>query len=441
MKKLLWIVPFLFMATRAFALGDLPPDPPPPPEECAFEQVNQDGFMSPNTNYYAWALAEFQDPATNTTYLYASTHNWEGGEIWRTPVPIASVDSWEQVLDVSPAGGNTGFRNLAVFNEMIFAGSRNDSGGCQLWRSDIHGENFEMAVGGGFGNPNMESVRGLQVFENYLYIGLQESLLGAGTGQLWRTADGYNFERVTLPDAMGGAASGNSSMHTMAVHGGLLYIATKNINGGFQIWSWDGDTYFPAPDDDVAAFSPIVGPGGPIMPGFGDSSESIPLDIHVHNNDLKDYLFVGTSKPGGFSVFRINLNDYNDWEQLASGGLGDRFAYYAWRFASFGNVWDGNDTKYLWFGTYNYLPTFWPSSSRAGALYRSADNGENWELMIGDGGYCGIGYGFDDRQNWGIRSFAVIGEIMYIGTAACLMGGCSSYQGAEIWTLEDWTLP
>ncbi len=422
--------------------------------ECDFTQINTSGFEPGTDNYYAWAMTEFQDPDTLVTYLYTTTHNLDGGQVWR--MNVATPGIWEKVLDAndySRADENSGFRNIAVFKGRIYIGSRNQSGSCELWRSDENGLNFKMMVGPmgdfadddfspvlgpGFGDPIHESVRGLQVFGDYLYIGLQGTLGGAGLGELWRTVDGDAYEQMVLPDAMGGAGSNNNSMHTMAVHDdlGLLYVAVRNLESGFQLWSWDGVTY----NGGVAAFTPIVGSGGEILSGFGDSAETTVLDIHIHN----DYLFLGTARPAGFSVFRINLYNYADSVRVASGGLGDRWAYYAWRFESFGDVGDG--TKYLWLGTYNYLPGFFPYSRKGAALYRSADNGDNWDLMVGgsrwrDPGYCGIGYGFDDRQNWGIRSFKVIDSTMYIGVAACLGGGCPTYEGCEVWALEDWTLP
>ena len=95
---------------------------------------------------------------------------------------------------------------------------------------------------------------------------------GAGLGELWRTVDGDAYEQMVLPDAMGGAGSNNNSMHTMAVHDdlGLLYVAVRNLESGFQLWSWDGVTY----NGGVAAFTPIVGSGGEIVSGFGDSAET-----------------------------------------------------------------------------------------------------------------------------------------------------------------------
>ena len=365
--------------------------------------------------------------------MYVSTHNTSGGQIWRMDVANPGPGNWEQVLDAS--GFNDGFRNLAVFNGKVYAGSRNQGGDSELWRSDENGENFVKV----HEFTDMESVRGLQVFEGNLYVGLQESISffpPSLQGEIWRVEENEDgtiktIAKLNLPPDLGDPGSGNQSMHTMTVHDGFgrLYVATRN-NGGFQLWSWDGDTY----NGDVAAFECIVGPGGPIASGFGLSMETVPLDNHIHNGN---YLFVGmltgtVISPPGFSIFRINLNNYTDSARVASGGLGDSDNVYAWRIWSFGNVGDG--TKFLWAGTFN------SGSGKGAEIHVSDDNGENWNRVIGAlPNECSIGYGFNDLQNYGIRSFTVIGRTLYIGTAACLGGSCAGYTGCEVWALEDWT--
>jgi hypothetical protein len=358
--------------------------------------------------------------STPVPHLYVGTLNYGGGEIWRTPVPDQADGpySWQKVLDTgSNPQGNAGFRNMVVFNDRVWAVSRNDDSGCQLWRSDTSGMNFQMVVGpgvgpgAGFGDPDNESGRGLHVFGDFLYIGLQNT--EGGTGELWRTNGDGTFQQVALPAAMGGAGSGNNSMHTMAVRDGKLYVGARNLGGGLQIWS----------SPDGVSFSPVVGPGGSAAPsGFGDLSEGLPLDLHVHNG----YLFVGVGRAGGFNSYRIDPGDAS-YTKVASGGLGDGYANYSWRYETF----DGH----LWMGVYNYLPLYNPRSRRGAELYRSPDNGDTWELMVGglpfNPGEC-FSYGLDDRQNYGIRTFHVVDGKMYLGTATC-PNGCSSLEGAEVW--------
>lgn len=440
-------------------------------DECDFQQVNEPGFYSGSPNMYIWSMAAY-----GSDYVYATTNNWSGGEIWRMNV---STGAWVKILsagDYSQAAGNLGFRNIAVLpNGMVCAGSRyqgespmggpppGGTPGAQLWCSNTSGLDFKMIVGpegstfsplfgAGFGNPDNESIRGMEVFGDTLYIGMQNI---SGTGEIWRMrmpAEGASialedFAKVALPEKMGGPGSGNDSMHSMAANDNNLFVATQN-SGGFQVWY----------TNDGLNFCPLVGPAGtpgcstvsPIPSGFANAQETTPLDIHLHNG----YLFVGTAKPGGFSVFRIDLrnpnptNSLSETKQVAAGGLGDRWAYYAWQFETFGNVdpacVGAACEKYLWLGNYNYMPLTYSWSRKGASLYRSANNGLNWDMMVGgsrrvDQSYCGIRYGFGDRQNLGIRSFAVVGDTMYIGTGTCGEMCPDYYTGAEVWALQEWT--
>jgi len=112
------------------------------------QQVNISGWVQPNDNMYAWSMVTFS--VDSEIYLYVGTNNGYGGQIWRTLVPAEAdgIYNWQKVLDtgVDPEG-NSGFRNMAVFKGRIFAGSRNSSGGCQLWRSGQYGQKFMQVVG------------------------------------------------------------------------------------------------------------------------------------------------------------------------------------------------------------------------------------------------------------------------------------------------------
>jgi hypothetical protein len=53
--------------------------------------------------------------------------------------------------------------------------------------------------------------------------------------------------------------------------------------------------------------------------------------------------------------------------------------------------------------------------------------------MIGPNPGAFLGYGFDDQYNWGIRSFGVFQDKLYIGTGNCFSCGQTGEMGAEIW--------
>ncbi len=325
--------------------------------QCRPRQINapgeETGWEYPNTNTYAWCMAKYTTAAGS--FLYVGTNNQAGGQIWRKNITLGLP--WEKLLDTAARPlGNMGFRNIVVFNGEIYAGTRQDRWGCQLWRSTNNGTSFEMVVGpgqtitGGFGDPDYQSVRGMEVFGGQLYIGLKAYDASGKPGQIWRT-DGDTFELV-VSDGFGDA--GNDSVRTMAVREGKLYVSTRNRTegtGGLQIWTTtDGSNY-----------SCLVGPDGSLASsGFGDPDEDTPLHLYVHqyrdpaDGIIKDYLFLGVSRVGGFNVYRIEPGD-SAWTKVAANGLGEWFAWYAWRFESFGDVGDGSG-DYLWMGTFQLLP-------------------------------------------------------------------------------------
>jgi hypothetical protein len=411
--------------------------------QCRPRQINAPGETTgweyPNTNTYAWAMTKYTTAAGS--FLYVGTNNQAGGQIWRKNITLDLP--WEKVLDTAAQPlGNMGFRNIVEFNGEIYAGTRQDFFGCQLWRSTNNGTAFERVVGlggaitSGFGDPDYQSVRGMEVFGDDLYIGLKAYDDSGKPAQIWRT-DGVTFEPV-VSDGFGDA--GNDSARTMAVREGKLYVSTRNRTegtGGLQIWTTtDGSNY-----------NCLVGPGGSLASsGFGDPEEDTPLHLYVHkykdpaDGIIKDYLFLGVSRRGGFNVYRIAPGD-TGWTKVASNGLGERFAWYAWRFESFGDVGDGSG-DYLWMGTFNYYPLTQEDYRTGAALYRSPDNGVTWEKMVGGNrlypppdspalGKC-FDFGFNHQQNFGFRSFAVVEDQLFIGTGAC-PNECPFYEGTEIW--------
>lgn len=362
--------------------------------EPAFTQVNDDGFGS-DANEYTWAQLVFNDK------LYAGTLNRTfGAEVWRF-----DGASWEQVVS---AGFNTptnqGFRNFVEFKGSLYGGTLNRAFGAQLLRT-ADGTTWEVVMTGGFGNRDLATIRGMAVFDGFIYVGLQN--FATGPGELWRSADGLNFEPVNV-DGFGDP--GNQSPHALEVFAGQLYVANKhrsNPPGLNIVRSADG-----------LNFETVVGPDSGTPGAFGSpQGNKASLDMHVHTDG---YLYVGTTRRSGFQVWRTA--DGINYQRVVRAGFADRGNVYAWRFISY----DG----YLWLGTYNYLAAY--AGIKGGAVWRTAD-GENWTEMVGRNGLY-HGYGFDNVYNWGIRSFSVYNDKLYIGTA-------NNYQASDANGTEVWEWP
>jgi hypothetical protein len=334
-------------------------------------------------------------------YLYVSTYNPDqGGQVWRF-----NGTDWQQVV----SGGlttrnNAGLRNLVIFNGAIYGGTRNTSNGAELWRS-FDGENWEAIVRGGWGNRQNVSVRGMAVFKDHLYVGLQNTR--GGPGQLWRSLDGVNFEAVSR-NAFGNL--NNDSIHVLLEFGGLLYAGTRNIEDGLEIWR----------SEDGMNFEPVVGPAPAIASnGFNNSANIQCYDL----KEFKGSMYVGLANLNGYRVFRTE--DGVNYEEVLRSS--NRWDAWSWKFGVY--------EDHLWLGTFNILGMYIRRLVRGGSLLRTID-GEYWETMIGENGLY-QGAGFNDKANWGIRSFELFQPpgaprpFLYIGTASC-WNDCGG-NGAEVW--------
>lgn len=92
----------------------------------------------------------------------------------------------------------------------------------------------------------------------------------------------------------------------------------------------------------------------------------------------------------------------------------------------------------LYVGTFVQAPWFdgisgiEPPVEEGGRLYR-IDSAENIVELVGPNGLL-MGSGFDNPQNYGIRSMAVFQGKLYLGTAQTFIWG--EREGAEVWELN-----
>jgi hypothetical protein len=363
-----------------------------------FTQVNDDGFGDRN-NLYAWSMEAFGG------YLYVGTlNNIEGPQIWRW-----DGTTWEEVLRLDVATGNTGFRTMQVFKGWLYASTVNEEQGAELWRTQ-DGTTWEAvpAAMHGFGDPLNTSFRGMAIFKRQLYLGVQNQS-GSG-GQLWRTRDGARWRPVNQ-DGFGDTS--NNSVHSLDVFGGMLYAGTGN-DSQLQIFrSSDGRT-----------FQQVVGTNAEVPAGFGIPKNQNAVQLFNYNGQM----YVGTVDITlGFSVFRTT--DGINYDKIASGGGGDPDNYFAWRFADY--------QDYLWLGIGNFNT----AGGEGGSILRSQDGRKNWETLVGfDGTY--FSYGFDQPLNWGIRSIKEFNNKLYFGTAQCWKAYCDPYTtGTQIWEWSGETCP
>lgn len=242
----------------------------------------------------------------------------KGGEIWRY-----DGSTWEQVVGhnaLHTKGGFGNFNNVAIwsmeaFNGYLYAGTMNwdfsHTGGCEIWRTE-DGIHWENVVLNGF-KPNMTALDrfvgvantyawSMEVFQNQLYVGTFNGLyrlftnMGMGC-QLWRTSDGKNWNKVSLPNGITGYSKDgfgepeNYGIRKMVVYNNELYIGTAAnivLNKGCEIWKYDGIHWTPI----ISANIPGIEKNDIEYSGFGNPLNKYVWSMIVSSDNK---LWVGTA--------------------------------------------------------------------------------------------------------------------------------------------------
>jgi len=243
----------------------------------------------------------------------------KGCEIWRT----SDGFDWEQVVGhnapFTPGGfgnpDNTGAWSIETFNDYLYVGTMNwdfsETGGCEVWRSN-DGIHWEQVVNQGF-RPFMnisisdkEAINtyawNMEEYHGHLYMGTFNSRVwlrnGRGTGcQLWRTANGIDWEKVLLPDGLndgiykdGFGEEENYGIRRMVVYNDELYCGIASSffhNHGCEIWKYDGTHWTPIISDEL----PGVTKHDKCYDGFGNNMNKYVWSMIVTNDNK---LWVGT---------------------------------------------------------------------------------------------------------------------------------------------------
>jgi hypothetical protein len=285
---------------------------------------------------------------------------------------------------------------------------------------------------GGFGDPaNMEAIS-MAVFNSNLYVGTYTwgknrfnaaaTEPGPSEGQgceVWRY-DGANWTQVVGQDAPGtpgtGPGFGNSAnlgASSMAVLGSYLYVGTDSMDGGCEVWRFDGTTW-----------TQVVGglPGALLGSGFGNAAN---IGVHSMATDGK-YLYAGTNnyniETGGCEVWRF---DGNAWAQLVGGLPGALIG------SGFGSPSNGCAHSMAFVGSALYVGTF-------NAVYMEGQgcevwrfDGTTWTQVVGGLPTALIGSGFGDSYNTTAWSMTSFDGVLYVGTEYMSLNGGTGPDGLE----------
>ena len=412
-RVLILLLPLgLLVGMAALSLGFVSSAAAAPPLAQGWTQVVKGGFTDPN-NFFLSSWARFKD------FLYVSTYALESGfafsgshkagsDIWRTQDGI----TWEQIGTAGLGDTNNVAFDLIVFHDRLYAISRNAGGkgpqilvssdgtaftpvetgdlgkkrnanatsfvfadrlvlgvsnvqdGAEIWVSD-DGTDFRQVVAGGLGSKTatgfvLLSREGVpdSVLGGMLYIGVANT--GSG-GEIWRTADGLEWERVA-DRGLGRTAS--VIIYPEIVYRGQLYAfggtggSLDTIAGVDLFRTSDGTTWEQVVDD---GFS--VGAERNIIGNLAEFDGR--LYLTTSNMDVRMLNPANPSERHPLQGFQLRVSDDGKtWTQVGADGFGSETSFFA-AMESIGGT--------AWLTVFDY---------HAGSqLWRSAD-GQNWDLVL-----------------------------------------------------------
>jgi sugar lactone lactonase YvrE len=250
---------------------------------------------------------------------YAGTNTDWGAQVWR----LDPLD-WSQEMTAFNGffdGNNLGIDHMLVYQGQIYASTFNvysdDSGdhsnGGQIWRSPSGDfSSWEKVVSDGSGNTstpdpaNSEFYR-MFTLENPVRIcATTWAYASVHAAEIWCSESGdYDTWTSLLGSNYGFGDGANAGFISTEYLAGDVYVGTNNGNTGGEVWR---------SDDHGATWTQIN------TDGFGDIANSIVSGMAT----LDGYLYAVThhANGAGSEVWRCQVCDNSDWEQVVDNGLG-----------------------------------------------------------------------------------------------------------------------
>ena len=168
-----------------------------------------------------------------------------GAEIWRTADGLA----WTRVVENGFADGVYDYAalSMAVYNGNLYAGTGHgdwlDDGhpdgplGGEVWRSG-DGSTWVQVNAPGFGNLEAHRVESMHIFQNGLYAYVSHANGTAAGADVWRCTKAVCAEQGDWTQVVtnGFGVPQNQYLYAGAVSGGYLYGAVNNATTGVQLW-------------------------------------------------------------------------------------------------------------------------------------------------------------------------------------------------------------
>lgn len=324
-----------------------------------------------------------QSLAVYSSYLYAGTYNATGAEIWRTN----DGSTWTAVVDSGIDGNGTGsdengfgdannveIRSLLVFNSYLYATTRNESTGIEIWRTNAPdgGDNWTQINTDGFGDANNYWADSFAVLSNDapgVYIGTEKNTPGTNGGaELWKCTtasgcDGTGDWSQVNSDGFGDNL--NEAIDSLQEFGSNLYVGIDRSNSSAaELWRCNTSLSLCSINSNYTLVDDT---------GLGNSSNTAITSLASFSGNLYAFTENGTN---GTQAWRC---------PTASGcdAVGDFLQTNQNGFGLSGNT--NTLTAYVWESDYNYLYAG-INNAMAGAEVYWSEDGNNWnDANVGGG--------------------------------------------------------
>jgi len=237
-------------------------------------QRMSDGIDGDPGNFLSEGCPPDQSFTEFNGYLYVSTSNIGGTELWRSSDGV----NWNRANDDGFGDAMNTASDMVEFNGDLYAVTSNSATGFEVWRSG-DGTSWSKIGDDGFGDVNNNYGGGLRIFRDELYL-TTFNLVVPGV-RVWRSSDGDTWNQV----GSSGFGDPNNQQGLSTVAGDYLYVGAFNWATGVEVWrSGDGASWSQINQD-----------------GFGD------VDNHYGRFFVfKNHLYVGTDNdPTGVEVWRL----------------------------------------------------------------------------------------------------------------------------------------
>jgi hypothetical protein len=278
------------------------------------------------------SLAAFQD------WMYASTanrsENPQGTLVFRSQ--SGNPHTWESALDSIGAGfgkpQNENFKDMQVFDGHLCGGTWNETNGAEVWCTP-DGKSWWQKNSSGFGETSNVIIWSGHVFKGQLYFGVQNigdpSVEGDEQGRLYRTEALSNTPKwVEVFRTEAGTSWGN----ILGELNGYFYISIPSEEGLLVFRSSSGNS---------GSWRNVN------LPGFENNPDNYAI-FADGAAVYRDSLYVGVANRSGmFTIWRTdgspdaNQKDIIAWQQVSMQGINDPYNIYV-QLVSF------NEALYAW---------------------------------------------------------------------------------------------